>query len=72
MQKIYVEDFPVPPIEDESYKVLTELCEEILSKRAAGEDTRTLEELVDLQVYALFNLNEAEIQYIEAGRIGGT
>ena len=71
MQKIYVEDFPIPPIEDESYKVLSELTTEILSKRAAGEDTRSLEELVDLQVYALFNLNEAEIQYIEAGRIGG-
>ena len=71
MQKIYVEDFPIPPIEDKSYKVLSELATEIISKRAAGEDTRPLEELVDLQVYALFNLNEAEIQYIETGRIGG-
>lgn len=71
MQKIYVEDFPIPPIEDKSYKVLSELATEIISKRAAGEDTRSLEELVDLQVYALFNLNEAEIQYIETGRIGG-
>ena len=72
MQKIYIEDFPIPPIEKESYTVLTELAAEILSNRAIGKDTRSLEELVDLQVYSLFDLNEAEIRYIEASRIGGT
>ena len=72
MQKIYIEDFPIPPIEKESYKILTELAAEILSNRAIGKDTRSLEELVDLQVYSLFDLNEAEIRYIEASRIGGT
>ena len=71
MQKIYVEDFPIPPVEAESYKSITELTAEILTKRAAGEDTRSLEELIDLHVYALFGLNEEEIRYIEAGRIGG-
>ena len=71
MQKIYVEDFPIPPIEEDSYKALTELASKILAMRASGEDTRSIEELVDLHVYALFNLNDEEIQYIEAGRIGG-
>ena len=70
MQKIYVEDFPIPQVEDESYSTLTELATEILTKRAIGEDTRELEELVDMQVYALFNLTDEEIRYIEAGRIG--
>ena len=71
MQKIYVEDFPIPPVEAESYSTLTELATEILAKRASGEDTRSLEELVDMQVYALFNLTDEEIQYVEACRIGG-
>jgi len=71
MQKIYVEDFPIPPVEDESYSTLTELAAEILEKRASGEDTHSLEELVDMQVYDLFKLTDEEIKYIEAGRIGG-
>ena len=71
MQKMYVENFPIPLIEDESYNVLTKLANEILVKHATGENTQSLEKLVDLQVYALFDLNGEEIQYIEAEKIGG-
>ncbi len=70
MQKIYVEEFPIPPITEEYYATLTELAGEILLMRKNGEDTRSIEELVDLNVYALFGLTEDEIKYIEEHRIG--
>ena len=69
MQKIYVEDLPIPPMSKDSYKLLSELSTEILSKRTHGESTQALEEMVDMQTYEMFDLNGEEIRYIESKRI---
>jgi adenine-specific DNA-methyltransferase len=56
---------PVPKPKEESEKVLSNLVDEILSKKAEGFSTTELEEKIDEVVFQLYNLTKTEIEIVK-------
>ena len=62
LSKIFVENFPIPKIDEEKQKPFIELVDKIL---ALKKDTKELEDKIDEMVYNLYDLNEDEIETIK-------
>lgn len=65
MFSIYVENIPIPPLSEAEQAPFVALVEQILAKKAKGEDTQDLENQIDQLVYELYGLTEEEIKIIE-------
>ena len=70
MQKIYVEQFPVPNIESKNYKDIVCLCEKVIAAQKAHEDSSALEKEIDAKIYESFELSSEEIRFLESQIIG--
>ena len=60
-----LEKLPIPQILPEAQKPFIELVDRILADKKVGEDTRDLEAEIDVLVYGLYGLTEAEIKVVE-------
>ena len=61
MQKIYVEQFPIPNATPEIRENLSQLQQEVIKLRRDGKDSSTTEREIDNCVYTLFGLSTDEI-----------
>jgi adenine-specific DNA-methyltransferase len=59
-----LQEFPIPKPTEKDEKVLSNLVDEILSKKAEGFSTTELEEKIDEVVFQLYNLTEEEIEIV--------
>jgi len=67
MQKIYIEQFPIPKANKKEKEELENLVQEILFMKENGLDTEGLENKIDNLVFSLYQLDELEIQFIKDG-----
>ena len=65
LSKIFVENFPIPKIDEEKQKPFIELVDKILALKKEQKDTKELEDKIDEMVYKLYDLNEDEIETIK-------
>ena len=65
LSKIFVENFPIPKIDEEKQKPFIELVDKILALKKDTKDTKELEDKIDEMVYNLYDLNEDEIETIK-------
>ena len=65
MQKIYVDNFPIPQADRDVYEELMSLVENTLNARKHNKDTAELESKIDRIVYGLYHLTEDEIALVE-------
>ena len=66
LQKIFVEQFPIPKISANEKGSFIKLVDEIIARREKGEDTTSLETEVDHLVYAAYELTDLEIDIVES------
>jgi adenine-specific DNA-methyltransferase len=60
-----LQEFPIPKPTEKSEKVLSNLVDEILSKKSESLPTTELEEKIDDVVFQLYNLTEEEIEIVK-------
>jgi hypothetical protein len=65
MQKIYIEEFPIPKLTCEKQKVFTDIVDEILYLKQKSLDSTDLERDLDKMIYSLFGFSDEEIKIIE-------
>ena len=65
MQKIYIEQLPIPTANDDIRKALEVLTLQIIEKRKMSLNTYQLEDEIDSIVNDLFNLTREEVKFIE-------
>ena len=64
MQKIYIEDFPIPKVEESIKNSIAELSRRVLELKALNESTDPLEDQIDRILYAILKLDDAEVKYL--------
>ncbi len=57
--------FPIPLISQENQKPFENLVNEILGKKALGQDTQSLENEIDNLIFELYSLTEEEISFVK-------
>ena len=68
MQKIHIEQLPIPKLSTDQQQPLVDLVDKILTAKKTGKNTAHLEREIDQQVYALYGLTKDEINIIEGGK----
>ena len=63
---MFVEQLPVPVLDEEAQIPYIRLVDKILEEKRALNDTQHLESEINQRVYALYHLREEEILYIES------
>ncbi len=64
MKKQFIEKTPIPMISEKNQKPFENLVNEILEKKALGQNTQSLENEIDNLVFALYELTNEEIDFI--------
>ena len=61
----YIQQIPIPKIEEKDQQPFVALVDQILELKKAGEDTQELENEIDRRVYRLYDLTDDEIAIVE-------
>ncbi len=64
-KKAFLNNLPIPKIEQENEKYFTNLVNEIFGLKSKNEDTKHLESQIDNKVFELYNLTKEEVKFIE-------
>ena len=68
VQKIYIENLPVPQITAEAQRPFETVVDKILEAKKKGENTSSYEAEIDKLVYTLYGLTDEEIAVVEGKR----
>jgi len=61
-----IQNFPVPKIQDSLQKPYEALVDQIISQKELGEDTKELEDKIDIMVYKLYELTYEEVKIVDS------
>jgi adenine-specific DNA-methyltransferase len=65
---MFVEQLPVPSIDEAAQKPFTDLVCKILESKRANRETEKFEEDLDQMIFKLYGLSDEEIHYLQSDR----